>query len=165
MAIVTPGIGETFTGTKLEGKLWQAIHHIQNGEKLITDSTERFNVSKDDTFNLTGDFTLPGALIWDETIATFREVATPYLATLPFTPGDPTGTFKATTLSQYFIDLMKYCIMKQNLQATNPAGLKNVTLEFDYNLLLFSGTLKLPYTVELSDDGAIIERAAEWIVT
>ncbi|MEG4058552.1 MULTISPECIES: hypothetical protein [unclassified Microcoleus] len=165
MAVIVSGTDETFTGTKLEDKLWQAIHHIQNGEKLITDSTERFNVSKDDTFNLTGDFTLPGALVWNESTATFKEEATPYLSSLAFTPGSPSGTFKATTLSQYFIDLIKYCIMKQNLQATTPAGLKNVTLEFDYNLLLFSGTFKLPYTVELSADGAIIERAVEWIVT
>ncbi|MEG4427076.1 MULTISPECIES: hypothetical protein [unclassified Microcoleus] len=164
MANIISGINGTFSGGKLERELWQAIHYIQNGERL-SDQTERFSFGKDDTFNLTGDFTIPGAIMWDASLGLFSEVALPYLANLAFTPGSPTGTFKATTLSQYFIDLIKYSIVKQNSQQTIPTGLKNITLEFDYNNLVFSGSVKLPYTTELSNDGAIIERATEWIVT
>ena len=165
MATIVSGTGSTFTGNKLESEIWQAIHHIQNGERLLVDVAERFDSSKDDTFNLSGNFSLPGALTWDTETAKFTETAALYLPTLAFTPGNPTGTFKAVTLSQYFIDLIKYAVMKQNAQATTPAGLKNITLEFDYNNLVYTGTFKLPYASILTTDGGVIEKATEWIVT
>ena len=163
MAIITVGTGSTFKATTVEGQLKQAIEYYQNGERSSTE-TDRFTSTKDDTFIMSGNFTIPGTINYDATTGLFTPVAAPYLPTLIFSPGSPAGTIKCATLAQYFINLCHYIVRWQNLDGKNPNSKTNLTLNFNYSTLLYSGEFTLPYSVTLTDTG-IVEIADEWLVT
>jgi hypothetical protein len=165
MATITPGTGSTINATTIEGQLWQLIHLYQNAERVDTSSTNRIESSKDDTFNMSGTFKLPGQLTFNSTSGIFTEAAIPYLPATPFLPGSPLGTIKATTLSQYFIDVIMYLITWQNNGLKNTQGLKNIACKFDYNTMEFSGTFNLPYVVTIGAGGITSESAVEWLLT
>lgn len=163
MATITPGTGSTINSTTIEGQLWQLIHFIQNAERA-TSEIERFTATKDDDFILDGDFTLPGTATFNASTGAFTDVASPYLPAATFNAGTG-GTIKGATFSQYFIDCMKYCCIWQNNGSKNPQSLKNVTLSFDFQLMEYKGTFKLPYTTVLGTAGSITETATEWLTT
>lgn len=164
MATITPGTGSTINSTTIEGQLWQLIHFIQNAERASTE-TERFKATKDDTFILDGDFTLPGTVAYNATTGTFVESALPYLPGVTFNAGSPVGTIKSTSFSQYFIDVIKYIGVWQTNGNKNPQSLRYVTLKFDYQTLEYEGTFKCPYTTALAANGTIAETASEWLTT
>ncbi|MEG4583435.1 hypothetical protein QUA71_28085 [Microcoleus sp. MON1_C5] len=122
-------------------------------------------MTKSDDFILEGDFVIPGQVIYDTSIGFFTSSATPYLPTLTFNPGNPVGTIKSQTLSQYFVDVINYIIYWQNQPANNPNNLANCTFNFDYNSLQYSGKVILPYAATLGTNGSIIETATEWLMT
>src|SRR6476620_1805856 len=163
MATITAGTNSTINGDKIETQLWQVIHLINSAEKGL--ATQRFNISKSDDFILEGDFTIPGKVTYNSSTGTFSLSAKPYLSTLTFSAGSPVGTIKATTLSQYFIDVISYIIHWQNQPAKNPNSLTNCTLSFDYNSLEYSGRIILPYSSSMGTNGSIIETATEWLTT
>ena len=163
MATVTAGTNATVNATTIEGQLWQLVHLINSAEKGL--AVQRFNVSKNDDFILEGNFTIPGQVVYTSSTGVFSDSASPYLSTLTFNPGSPTGTIKATTLSQYFIDVVSYIVHWQNQPAKNPNSLTNCTLSFDYNSLEYSGRIILPYSSSMGTNGSIIETATEWLIT
>ncbi len=163
MATVTAGISGTVNATTIEGQLWQLVHLINSAEKGL--AVQRFNISKNDDFILEGDFTIPGQVVYNSSTGTFSDSATPYLSTLTFNSGSPPGTIKATTLSQYFIDVVSYIVHWQNQSAKNPNSLTNCTLSFDYNSLEYTGRIVLPYSSSMGANGSIIEIATEWLTT
>jgi hypothetical protein len=163
MAIVTAGTNETFNGTTIESKLFQIVHSINSAEKGL--AVQRFNITKSDDLILEGDFTIPGTVTYNTSTGIFSVAAAPYLPTLPFSPGSPVGTIKATTLSQYFIDVISYIVNWQNQSAKNPNSLTNCRLSFDYNSLEYVGRIILPYTSILGQNGSVIETATEWLMT
>lgn len=165
MATIISGTESTCNATTIEGQLWQLIHLIQNAERLITDSTERFSSTKDDTFIMSGSFNIPAAMAYNSSTGIFVPSAALYLATTTFTPGNPLGTIKGVTLAQYFIDVCNYIITWQNNAAKNPQGATNVTLRLNHNTLLYEGEFKLPYTVALGSNGSVTEAATEWLIT
>lgn len=165
MATITPGTGSTINATTIEGQLWQLIHFYQNAERTDANSANRIESTKDDTFVLSGTFALPGAFNYVPATGVFSEVAIPYLPATSFLPGSPLGTIKATTLTQYFIDVIYYICVWQNNGTKNTQALKNVTCKFDYNAQEFSGTFNLPYVVVIGTGGAITESATEWLLT
>lgn len=163
MATVTAGTGGTVNATTIEGQLWQLTHLINSAEKGL--AAQRFNISKSDDLILEGDFTIPGQVVYIPSTGVFSDSASPYLPTLPFSLGSPVGTIKATTLSQYFIDVVNYIVHWQNQPAKNPNSLTNCTLNFDYNSLEYNGKIILPYTSTMGVNGSIIETATEWLIT
>ena len=163
MATVTAGTNETANATTIEGKLFQMAHLINSAEKGL--AVQRLNVTKTDDFILEGDFTMPGVVTYNTSTGLFSVAAAAYLPTLPFSAGEPVGTIKSTTLSQYFIDVISYIIYWQNQPAKNPNSLTNCTLNFDYNALEYAGRIILPYTSTLGQNGSIVETATEWLVT
>ena len=163
MATVTAGTGGTVNATTIEGQLWQLTHLINSAEKGL--AAQRFNISKSDDLILEGDFTIPGQVVYTPSTGVFSNSASPYLPTLTFNPGSPVGTIKATTLSQYFIDVVNYIVHWQNQPAKNPNSLTNCTLTFDYNSLEYAGRIILPYTSSMGVNGSIIETATEWLIT
>ena len=163
MATVTAGTGATINATTIEGQLWQLAHLINSAEKGL--AVQRFNISKNDDFILEGDFTIPGQVIYTSSTGIFSDSAIPYLSTLAFNPGSPTGTMKATILSQYFIDVVNYIIHWQNQPTKNPNNLTNCTLTFDYNSLEYAGKIILPYSSSMGANGSIVETATEWLTT
>lgn len=165
MAAITPGTSSTINSTIIKGQLWQLIHLYQNAERSDTESTNRFESVKDDSFVMTGKFTIPGNLVWTPATGTFTNFAIPYLAATNFNAGNPLGTIKATTLSQYFIDCILYVIAWQNNGAKNTQSLTNVTCKFDMNTRVYSGTFNLPYITTIGAGGIISESATEWLLT
>jgi hypothetical protein len=163
MAIVTPGTNETINATTIEGKLFQIVHLINSAEKGL--DTQKLNITKSDDLILEGDFTIPGAVTYTAATGLFSIAAAPYLPTIPFTPGSPTGTIKGAILSQYFVDVISYIVHWQNQPAKNPNSLTNCTLSFNYNSLEYVGRIILPYTSTLGVNGSIIETATEWLTT
>ncbi|MEG4583065.1 hypothetical protein QUA71_26140 [Microcoleus sp. MON1_C5] len=163
MAKITPGTEATSNADSIEGQLWQLAHLVNNAERNL--ASQRLNVTKSDDFILQGDFTMPGQIVYDSSTGIFITTTTPYLPELAFSPGSPVGTIKGITLSQYFIDVVSYIVNWQNKKDKNPNSLTNCTLNFDYNSLQYSGTLILPYTVEMGANGSIVESAIEWLTT
>ena len=163
MAIVTVGTNETVNATTIEGKLFQIAHLINSAEKGL--AAQRLKITKSDDLILEGDFTIPGTVTYTASTGIFSTAAAPYLPTLTFSAGSPVGTIKATTLSQYFIDVISYIVQWQNQPAKNPNSLTNCTLSFDYNSLEYVGRIILPYTSTLGQNGSIIETATEWLIT
>jgi len=163
MATVTPGVDETANATTIEGKLFQIVHLINNGEKGL--AIQKLNITKTDELILEGDFTIPGIVTYNASTGNFSIAAAPYLPTLSFSAGSPVGTIKSTSLSQYFIDVISYIIHWQNQPTKNPNNLTNCTLSFDYGSLEYNGRIILPYTSSLGQNGSIIEVATEWLVT
>lgn len=165
MATITPGTGSTINATTIEGQLWQLVHLYQNAERADTESTNRFESTKDDSFVMDGKFTIPGNLIWTPATGVFADVATPYLPNTTFNAGNPLGTIKSTTLSQYFIDVILYIITWQNNGSKNTQTLTNVTCTFNTNTRVYSGTFQLPYVTTIGAGGIISESATEWLLT
>ncbi len=163
MATVTAGTNETANATTIEGKLFQVAHLINSAEKGL--AVQKINITKSDDLILEGDFTIPGTVTYNNSTGIFSVAAEPYLPTLSFSAGSPVGTIKATTLSQYFIDVVSYIVHWQNQPAKNPNNLTNCTLNFDYNSLEYAGRILLPYTSILGENGSIIEAATEWLIT
>jgi hypothetical protein len=163
MATITAGTDATVNATTIEGQLWQLTHLINSAEKGL--ATQRFNISKTDDFILEGDFTIPGQVTYVSSTGIFSDSAIPYLPTLIFSPGSPTGTIKAPILSQYFIDVVTYIVHWQNQDAKNTNSLTNCRLTFDYNSLEYSGRIILPYTSTIGANGSIVETAIEWLMT
>lgn len=163
MATVTAGTDETINAKTIEGKLFQIAHLINSAEKGL--AVQRLNITKSDDLILEGDFTVPGTVTYNISTGLFSIAAAPYLPELPFSAGSPVGTIKATTLSQYFIDVISYIIYWQNQPAKNPNNFTNCTLNFDCNSLEYSGRIILPYASTLGQNGSIIETATEWLVT
>jgi hypothetical protein len=163
VATVTAGTNETANATTIEGKLFQVVHLTNSAEKGL--AIQRLTVNKSDDLILEADFTMPGSVTYNASTGIFSVAAAPYLPTLPFSAGSPVGTIKATTLSQYFIDVVSYIVHWQNQPAKNPNNLTNCTLSFDYNSLEYIGRIILPYTSALGQNGSIIETATEWLIT
>jgi hypothetical protein len=163
MATVTAGTNETINSTTIEGKLFQITHLINGAEKGL--DAHKLKITKTDDLILEGDFTVPGTVAYNTSTGIFSVAAAPYLPELSFTAGSPVGTIKATTLSQYFIDVVSYIVYWQKQPAKNPNSLTNGTLSFDYNSLEYVGRIILPYTSALGENGSIVETATEWLVT
>ena len=163
MAQVTAGTNETANATTIEGKLFQLVHLINSAEKGL--AVQKLRITKSDDLILEGDFTIPGTVTYNNSTGIFSVAAAPYLSTLPFSSGEPVGTIKATTLAQYFIDVVSYIVHWQKQQSKNPNSFTNCTLTFDYNSLEYVGRIILPYTSALGQNGSIIETATEWLTT
>lgn len=165
MATITAGTASTINATTIEGQLWQLIHLYQNAERIDTESVNRFESLKDDSFVMDGKFTIPGNLIWTPATGVFTDVTIPYLPSTIFNGGTPLETIKSTTLSQYFIDVIMYIIAWQNNGSKNPQALTNITCAFNLNTRIYSGTFNLPYVTTIGTAGQIIESATEWLLT
>lgn len=164
MANITAGTNATLGASKIEQQFYDIIHFIQNAERLSNEE-EKFTATKDDTFRMTGSFKLPGKLNYNSSTGLFSVTAEPYLSTVTFSSGNPSGTIKGVTLSQYFIDLCQYIIYWQLQSSKNPQSQYNVSLNYNYGANEFNGEFSLPYTVSLQSGGGIIETATEWLVT
>jgi hypothetical protein len=167
MAGITAANGGTFNATTIEGQMWQSVHWIELQERLSSD-LGRFSFTKDDSFVLTGEFTLPGTVTRNAD-GTFTESAAPYLpaGAATFVPGTG-GTIRNTTIApfaQYFIDVCKYIVTWQNNPVKNTQNLTNVTLNFNFSELEYSGRFNLPYQTTLGANGSIVETATEWLLT
>jgi len=165
MAIITAGTGGTITANTIEGQIWQLIHLIQNGERIDSASSERFTFIKDDSFIMSGNWSLPARLVRDAATGLFSDSVAAFApGAIPFTAGTG-GTIRSTTLGQYFLDCVKYAMVWQAQATKNPQALQRFTLLFNAGNLEYSGTFLSPYTTVLGAGGTITETATEWLLT
>jgi hypothetical protein len=164
MADITPGNSATFGSSKLEQQLYDSIHYWQNAERNSLEE-EKFTSTKDDTFIMSGNFKLPGKLNYNQSTGLFSITAEPYLPTIPFSAGNPAGTIKGATFSQYFLDLVQYIVLWQMNKDKNPNSQFNVSLNYIYGSNEFNGEFSIPYTVGFQPGGGIIETATPWLLT
>lgn len=165
MATITAGTGATINATTIEGQLWQLIHYIQSAELTETTSTDRVQSSKDDSFVMTGSFTIPGSFAYSSSTGSFSLSAAPYMPAIPFTAGSTPGTIKGATLTQYFIDVISYLVAWQNNPLKNTQALSRISLTFNYSKQEYSGSFSLPFTSTIGTLGSVTEQATEWLLT
>lgn len=166
MAIITVGTGATINAPTIEGQLFQLIHWVNNAESTAGGNESKFSLTKGEDGLLESTFTLDGQLTHTLAAGTVTESPLPYLTSTAFNAGNPLGTIKGTTFSQYFIDCCLYAIVWQRQTNTkNPQKLTGVTLEFDFAEARYSGKVSLPYASIIGAGGIVSETAIEWLVT
>ena len=89
--------------------------------------------------------------------------ASDYLQGVTFTPGTG-GTFKSSSLSQYFLEVVTYVQIKENIAASNPQSVNNVSSSYDADDKLFSGSINLPISVTFDNTGHPVISAVEYLI-
>lgn len=161
MAAIIPGTDATITAPTVEGQLFQIVHFINNAE-VVSGIYNTFSLSKGESGTMESAFSLVGTF----SVAPdgFLEIPSPYLATVPFTPGTTIGTIKGDTLSEYFVNACKHALVLQRNAAKNPQKITGIELTFDFASANYSGKLSLPYSSSIGANGAISETAIEWLL-
>ncbi|MCC5620715.1 hypothetical protein [Nostoc sp. CHAB 5715] len=166
MVAITVGTGATFKSGTAEGHLLEISTYLQIQEKnLASNSTGKDFIQV--TYNLndmvTGiSFSIPA----DQSIGSSGQIltnASDYLQGITFTPGSG-GTFKSTTLSQYFLEVITYLQIKENANASNPQLVNNISSSYAGDEKLVSGTISLPILVSFDDTGHPIISAIEYLL-
>lgn len=151
--IITPGTNATISDPTIEAQLLKSLLLLEFWEK----NTE-FNPNTRDfvqaTFNTE-------ALSWDITFSlpcrqAINDMGSPtllgenYLTNTPFTPGDPSGTFKSLSLPAYCIELIMTGQIWENNSQYNPNSRNNIAATFnsDRNLLVGTVTIFCEFNIQ-----------------
>lgn len=163
--MITPGSGNTFTAATAEGHLLEICTYLQVQEKNLSSNPtgkDFFQVSFNLNDMVTGiSFAIPA----EQSIGTSGQVltsASDYLQGITFTPG-ASGTFKSTTLSQYFLEVVTYLQIKENTTVNNPQLANNISSSFDADDKLFSGSISLPISIGFDATGHPVITATEYL--
>jgi hypothetical protein len=165
MVAITLGTGGTFKSPTAEGHLLEICTYLQNQERSnISNSTNKDYVQI--SFNLndmtTGiSFALPAEQTINET-GQIITTASDYLQNITFSPGT-NGTFKSSTLSQYFLEVVTYLQIKESNNVSNTQLVNNVTSSYDADDKLFSGSITLPIAVTIDSSGHPLISAVEYL--
>ncbi|MEG4359532.1 hypothetical protein QUB42_29395, partial [Microcoleus sp. Aus8_D1] len=89
MATITAGTGATINAITIEGQLFQLLHFINNAESIAGGESNDFSLKKDEDGLLTSTFTLSGQYLYTPATGIYTSSAIPYLASTPFTAGNP----------------------------------------------------------------------------
>jgi hypothetical protein len=166
MAIIVVGAGSSFKSSTAEGLLLEVITYLQNQEMNI--STNSLN--KDfiklsyslDNMTATGSFSIPAVQSIDSS-GQIIVSGSNYLENIVFSPGDG-GTFKSSTLSQYFLEIVTYLQIKESNPSTNPQSENNIFSSYDADDKIFSGSVTLPLTISFDDSGHPVITAKEYLL-
>lgn len=151
--IITPGTGATIFDTTIEQQLLKSLLLLDLWEKNIT-----YNPNAKDfvqaTFN-TEDFTwqVSFSLPCSQAIGSGGSLiltGEDYLLNAPFTPGNPTGRFKSTSLPAYCTELLMTAQIWENNSEYNPNGKNNINAIFnsDRNVLVGSVTILCEFNIQ-----------------
>jgi hypothetical protein len=160
------GANSFFKSVTAEALLLEVITYIQDKElSLSSNSTNKDFVQI--TYNLNnmtavGSFTIPAI----QSINDAGQVVTSgsdYLQGITFTPGDG-GTFKSTTLSQYFLEIVTYLQIKEADLLVNTQNENNIFSSYDADDKIFSGNITLPLTISFDDLGRPVITAKEYLL-
>ncbi|MBG1269871.1 hypothetical protein [Nostoc sp. WHI] len=86
-----------------------------------------------------------------------------YLQNVSFT-GSTGGTFKSTTLSEYFHEVITFLQIKENNASTNPQLANNLSSSYDADDKLLSGSITLPITIDFDEDGHPVITATQYLI-
>jgi hypothetical protein len=166
MAIITLSSGSTFKNSTAEGHLLEVITYLQNQELNIASNPTNKDFLQI-TYNLNNmiaiaSFGIPAV----QSINNAGQVVTSgsdYLQGITFTPGEG-GTFKSTTLSQYFLEIVTFLQIKEADPLVNTQNENNIFSSYDADDKIFSGTVNLPLTVSFDDLGHPLITAKEYLL-
>jgi hypothetical protein len=166
MAIIVAGGGSSFKSLTAEGLLLEVITYLQNQElNISTNSLNKDFVKLSyslDSMNATGSFSIPAIQSIDSS-GQIIVSGSNYLENIIFTPGDG-GTFKSSTLSQYFLEIVTYLQIKESNPSTNPQSTNNIFSSYDADDKIFSGSITLPLTISFDDSGHPVITAKEYLL-
>jgi len=166
MVAIIPGSNASFKSSTAEGLLLEVITYMQNKElNIASNSTNQDFVQISYNLNnmtAVGSFSIPTTQSINELgqiVATGKE----YLQGITFSPGD-SGTFKSSTLSQYFLEIVAFLQIFEDDPTKNTQSENNVFSNFDADDKKYSGTISLPLTVVIDDLGHPIIMAKEYLL-
>lgn len=166
MVLITSGTGSTFKAQSAEGILLEMCVYMQTLERYIpSNPTGKDNIQI--SLNLNDmttaiSFSIPA----EQSIDSSGKVtlsAVEYLQNVTFSPGTG-GTFKSTTLCQYFLEVVTFLQIKENNTISNSQLINNVTSTYDADDKLFTGSATLPIGINFNDDGHPVIYAASYLV-
>lgn len=158
MAIVRPGIGATITQNTLEGQLGHAFWLLKEYQASPIHNPAELDYVQwgiDPTsLKFTGSFSFPCTreLIDAKPAFTIRN----YLENVPFSAGNPIGTFGNSTLPAYFLEVFTVMQVIEGIYQANPTEINNISGTYDTDTLIFSGELALPINPIMNSDGVLI---------
>ncbi len=166
MATITVDSSNIFKSLTAESHLLEICTYLQNKERNVTSNpTGRDYIQI--SYNLNEMVTaISFAIPAEQSIDSSGQVlttASEYLQGITFTPGTE-GTFKSTTLNQYFLEVVTYLQIKENNLTTNPQTVNNISSSYDADDKLFSGNVTLPITVDFDTSGHPIILATEYLL-
>lgn len=152
MANIQPGTNSTSPALTAEGIVFWCLLAIATYESSPISNPDKIyavqgslNI-KDFTFNIT--FAFPCEQSSDHLgRVTFAGIN--YLKNVPFTPGDPPGTFKSNTLPAYAVESIMYLQNLENNRELNPQNVNNITANYDSEKQQLIGTVKIPCDIYL----------------
>ncbi|MBW4568041.1 MAG: hypothetical protein KME31_08460 [Tolypothrix carrinoi HA7290-LM1] len=166
MVAITPGSNASFKSATAEGLLLEVITYLQNQERnTISNPTNRDLIKLSynlDSLTAIGSFSIPATQSINDA-GQIILVGTDYLQNVPFSPGDG-GTFKSTSLSQYFLEIVAFLQIKESDVLKNPNSENNVFSAYDADDKISSGTINLPLTVSFDDSGHPVISAKEYLL-
>lgn len=165
MAVITPGSGGTIKSGTAEAQLLEILNFLRLQEKIPAKNTQGV-VNVEGSFSIvsdgfSGSFDIPVAFSINSSGQPVISVSE-YLTGLTFATGSG-GTFKAATAAGYFVEIIMHM---QGLEADSSKNLQArnyVTGTFSSDNSRFVGTIFIPTTVSIADNGHICFVAQEYL--
>lgn len=165
---ITQGTLGTFKAPTAEGRAIEILTYLQNLEKDTAKNPNAVNavtgsfVLEDGMFS--GTFSLPA----EQSISTGGSLtirATPYLVGEGLAPGGDSPTFKSTYPEGYALEVLMYLQFTERIASRNPRNLNYISGTFNSDTGLYQGTFQIPIKAALSESGAVVIQADEYLLT
>lgn len=165
MGQATPGTGATITANTLETQLGHAFWLLVQYQSLPEYNPAELNYVQYDIDPeesvFTGAFDLPCTR--ELTGGKPAYTAINYLQNVPFTPGNPSGSFISLSLPSYFLEILTFMQGVEANPRFNLAAVNNLSGTYDTDTSIFSGQLSLPIRAVINPDGVIVTSFLEYL--
>lgn len=151
--IIIPGTNATLTDNTIEQQLLKGLLLLNLWEKNSTFNPDEkeFIGATFDTEDLSWQisFSLPCSQVIN-TSGSPTIIGENYLSNTPFTPGNPKGTFKSSSLPAYCTEVIMTAQIWENNSQYNPNAKNNITAVFnsDRNVLTGTATILCDFAVQ-----------------
>lgn len=166
MATIILGTDSFFKNPTAEGHLLEVITYMQAQELVpLSNSSNKDYVQISYSANellATASFSLPIIQSINQS-GQIVTAAVDYLIIPDFKPGTG-GTFKSASLTQYLMEIIIYLQLLESDASKNPLTANNVSASTDADEKTFSGTLRLPVTIDFNDLGQTIFKPKEYLL-
>lgn len=157
MAICRPGTGATITAPTQEAQLGHSFYLLNFYQSIPANNIGEVDYVQADIdleeMTFTGSFDLPCTREYVNGKPTFT--VTEYLQNVPFTPGNPSGSFGSSSLPSYFLEILTFMQGVESFPQFNPAEVNNLSGTYDTDTAIFSGQLTLPIEVIMNPSGVL----------
>ena len=165
MTTITPGTGGTLKSPTAEGQMIEIISYLKKQELNTTvNTTNANNVTgsfTEATQIFTGSFSIPIGTVADSSgVITLQ--ATNYLPTASFSAGTG-GTFTSNNPAQYLLEVATFLQNTENNATKNTQQHNYISFTFDGDTSVYSGTVSLPISMQISSTGGLCFTAVEYL--